>query len=497
MTAAMALTRAIGGGILPAFTHMGAVSGGSWFAVQLVYGEQFYNDVLNPQLPIEAVVVDWGARYSEAFESAVQLEVPWAVTVSSNSECEKAEAFVENVLVPLVAKGIDLPGQHWLPFTTALLYPFVPGIENGTFATMRASGLATVKLVQGAALAPDAWIGPLNDSTAYDLRGITVDGGGDSLQGRHSIIPLAHVSSATSAGEWLLPADGLSSAGVPFTLPADPLVAEVSSASSSAYGYFSSPTLVEQMLGPGGVDASDAAKAWIDACWPLGFEYLAGAMLEDGAVPPAGWLYDPQSHFPEGQAKYRYLDGCYSDDTAAAVTLGQMMADCAAGELDCSGDVPYKLLIVDDGGDWENLFSSYGVTPGTSGMSPCSPSMNTPSTTIFQETLPSNWTELALTVLQPHQEADFRATTVTSWYWRGVLTTVANDDFGVAAGQKVAVLMINAGFDDTEAIVWSAKDRAASRYFNQVYGPFAQALADAAEPVVQAWLADMNVTHIV
>merc|ERR1719174_692215 len=62
MTAGMALSRALRnlpGDALAKVTHLGGNSGGSFFTNQLLYSEEFFQNVTDPTLPLDQVVDDW------------------------------------------------------------------------------------------------------------------------------------------------------------------------------------------------------------------------------------------------------------------------------------------------------------------------------------------------------------------------------------------------------------------------------------------------------
>ena len=59
-TASMAISRAIHTvGAWNAVTHIGSVSGGSWFSSQLVHSARFWNDLSNDSLPVDTWVSAW------------------------------------------------------------------------------------------------------------------------------------------------------------------------------------------------------------------------------------------------------------------------------------------------------------------------------------------------------------------------------------------------------------------------------------------------------
>ena len=59
-------------GFFEGLTHLGGISGGSWFATQFAYSEEFYNSVtgINGDTPTEAAS-KWGETYQNAMENAI------------------------------------------------------------------------------------------------------------------------------------------------------------------------------------------------------------------------------------------------------------------------------------------------------------------------------------------------------------------------------------------------------------------------------------------
>jgi len=225
------------------------------------------------------------------------------------------------------------------------------------------TGLQTATLVQQTALPPDAWVASGSDDASLALQG------DDAEFYANTLVPVAHVQPPTGAGDFTLPT-GLSAVEAQRgkgnrktytqinTGSDGTLLLEVTSASSAAAGMMASPSMmsevVEQMF-PGVKNA--ATRAVINRCLPMGMETTASPIV---VTPDALDGYsDPDYKIGADAIEYRFIDGAYYDDVNGAAQLARMMKDCEDAEangLDCSGAVPYRMLIADDGGHWTQLF---------------------------------------------------------------------------------------------------------------------------------------------
>lgn len=236
----------------------------------------------------------------------------------------------------------------------------------------------------------------------------------------------------------------------------------------------------------------------VKLCLPLGVETQAGPLLPsetDVVDSSSGELMTP---LPSSDFLFRFIDGAYSDDTGAAMALAQMQADCRAGELDCSGDVPYRLLILDDATyePLRNLMAGRGcpnntICPADYSLSfwlPGGPAR--PSAQIFAESFPeSGWKTYA--VANAYTGEGEVTGSVTSKYWKGTLTTVDNKWYGVLGGDKVSVIYLSSNYEDSQAPMMIPANNAAT-FFQNVYAPMAVSQLSGGEPVIRKWLLEVG-----
>jgi len=240
---------------------------------------------------------------------------------------------------------------------------------------------------------------------------------------------------------------------------------------------------------------------------PLGLEAQAGPLLSpetDFVNTSSRNLMTP---LPSDAVEFRFLDGVYADDTGAAMALAQMQADCRAGELDCSGEMPYRVLILDDysydplrnlmaGSESGNCFNNT-ICPSTGFWSPAHPSAQ-----IFAESFPeSGWKTYAVADIY---DGEGKVTgNVTSKYWEGTLTTVDNKWFGVVGGDRVSLLYLSSNYLNSDIPMMipafsanSGIDKLprvnASTFFKNVYAPMAVSQLIGGEPVIRKWMAEVG-----
>jgi hypothetical protein len=515
MVQAMAFSSAISN--WSTVSHLTSNSGGNWFASQFVYSNGFYSKVTDPNVDIGEVVAAWGANWestvAEAMDANLEVFTVFDAATSRVPPCPKAAEIIETVIVPL-SNSIGLPGAKWMPFNALLLGHEIPDIASLRYGDRDMSGLATATLVQQTALPPDVWT---SGKATASLAVTSTDGhAGTDFNTSHATLPLAHVVRPSGASKWYagsnvdiisrVTGSGRHEEASKLPLldsPEPPLLLEVASASSSCYGGLGSPMMVDALV--------KEMLPWsqqkvANMCLPLGIETQAAPLLPpemDIVNSSSGKLMAP---LPSDDVEFRFLDGCYADDTGAAMALAQMQADCRAGELDCSGEVPYRLLILDDSrGPLRNLMA--GSKSGNCPNNTICPSAGFwypahPSAQIFAESFPeSGWKTYV--VADTYTEEGKVMGNVTSKYWKGTFTTVDNKWFGVLGGDKVSVIYLSSSYENSDAPMMipaysanSGIDKLpkvnASTFFQNVYAPMAISQRSGGEPVIRKWLAEVG-----
>ena len=483
MTQAMGMTRALASiDALDQITHVGSNSGGNWFSSQLFYSAPFYGNLTDTSVDLGEFITFWGSEYAAAMAAAMDSGAAWANVFDAGTFskahplCSATAEYVAK-LGPLLA-GRDLPVWVWMPYIAAMLKPWIDDIETATYSTRAMTGLTTATLVQQTTLAPDAYLD--NDvlatrSIAY-RENYTVQTNSTSY-----VVPLGHVCppSATTGGDqpgWLLNSQVAELSAVtdardaqPYNLlaPRDPLIAEIASASSSAMGLFASPAMLEEWA-PG-------SNHPFDDCWPLGVETLSGPMLVANAVLPTG---DAALTYTADASNtlYRYMDGALSDNSNAAMTLGRMQAECSAnGGVGCEDG--FRMIIA--GGDCQSTLFYDASRPPGSFIGPDDGGYNNPIPTIFAEAQPAESTFAVYASVDLYNNGSRSDAT----YWRGTLTTVDNEWYGVAGGSSVELLYFTGIYDTMEA-----PGKHTEEYFAHFYAQTAPAQAAGAAPILQQFL---------
>lgn len=481
MTQAMGMTRALASiGALDQITHVGSNSGGNWFASQLFYSPAFYGNLTDLSVDLAAFVTLWGSEYGAAMTAAVDSGALWATVFDAGTFnaahplCSATAAFVEEV-GPFFA-GRDLPAWVWLPYVAAMLKPWIADVEVATYGTRAMTGLATATFVQQTTLAPDVYL----DNDVLATRSIAyADGYAPNTNSSSYVLPLGHMCPPTVSGGapgWLINAQVTEVTAVtnarhaqPYNLlaPRDPLIVEVAAASSSAMGLLASPTMCEEWV-PGD-------KHPLSNCWPLGFETLGAPMLVAGYALPTG---DAMLTYSTDATNvlYRYMDGALADNSNAAMTLGRMQAECAAnGGVGCEDG--FRMIVACDSCQ-ETLFYDASLPPGTF-IGPTDGGFNSPVPTIFAEARPPDEAfTIYATVDLYHNGSRADAS-----YWRGTMTTVANEWYGVAGGATVELLYFTGMYDVMDVAGLNAEE-----IFAHFYAQTSAAQAAGAAPILQAFM---------
>lgn len=169
-------------GFIDQMTHLGGISGGSWFATQFAYSEEFYESVtgINGDSPTEAAT-NWGKTYKAAMKAATQeLVTPFtagdlsaacfATQPISNTTNTTFEDVFENFMDQVV-ETLYFPAPQYLYYVSSFLDPFIPESNSTSFDKTRGGVDAT--LVIGVSLGPDAYD---NDgTTTVSLEGWNTD----------------------------------------------------------------------------------------------------------------------------------------------------------------------------------------------------------------------------------------------------------------------------------------------------------------------------------
>ena len=459
----------------PSVTHLGSGSGGSWFSSQFCFSQSFYEAVVSESPSISGVVAQWGEAYAnrllaEQHNSSGVHPLP--------GHCHVFAAAVDGIM----NKAFDLakmPSSKWYPYTISILKGTIGGVDAGRTYEER-TGLKTATLCQMASLPPDAYVGSADGSISSV--GVRVDG----REIQYSV-PLGFAADPLGNVEWSDHSNyTLGPTLLPLPLPANPTIGTVTAASSAAMGAICSKTMVEQLV------AHIFDFAVRDCLWETDLEALA--------VPTDG--SGSKAIFPQS---YRFLDGGYTDNSAAAMAIARMQRDCdfggdgnggGSGNLDCSA-MP-RLVIVDHdakgdtsiGPQKSEFFSSsrlFQPPAGTATINHWSAVQTdkflAPLATVFNEPFPP------LSAFQSYSAGG------VSKFWNGTLTTVDNAFYGVTGGQRVRVALFSPLFNepltpalDEHGILTHDHVAAYTALFNSTYANRAEAQAVAIRPLLHEFL---------
>ena len=258
------------------------------------------------------------------------------------------------------------------------------------------------------------------------------------------------------------------------TLPPDPSLLEVTASSSAAGGPLGSPSLLfAQSWAPAG----SAGQCFISNCLRNLFKDLAIAQVGMSSAND-----DPS---------YRFIDGGFVENTAIASTLAKVMSDHPT-DSHLGKFIHFDLDVTFGENRAQALFSIPGETCNTPGglcldsFAPGQHNANNvgrPVSTIFSNTWPTEdeWTEYT-------SWTDKDGLSVSSYYWRGHVTTIENRFYGVQAGKTLELLVFSLNHPSADLII--AGGHVGADLWGSVYGPIAAAQAQGATPVITAFLAD-------
>jgi len=424
MNDAFAVARSISraGPLWPLITHIGSISGGSWFSTQLLASPTLLAEVSGPR-PIDEVVSAWGAAYGARLEESLNLGALWTwMPVQTSSICP-GEAF-QKIIETYLDKALIFPAQDWTAYIGVLLSASVPpgSVGNLTLDASQRAVLPTATLVQGTTMPVDAYTVGFNTSDIKEqyemLLTLSDEKSTAAFTDAHSVLPLFYVAPAqgsSTSGGWITHADAQSlelrekggSAKKPAEtilaqLPPRPSIALTAAASSSFLGWAASNTAVSDLLDaalPGKKKA--ALRTAIKQCLPFGLQRQASAYFEGtdrvSNVPLP--ITEEMLMATDAKIVYRLLDGGVSENTGIAQTVGRMQAECDAEAAELICDEPPRLLAVNtdegpssSGTNLKYLFSGGDLSGGKTGSGDYQPGtldfVNAPSRAIFAEAFP-------------------------------------------------------------------------------------------------------------
>jgi len=498
-------------------THLGGNSGGSYFGSLFMYSESFYRNVTGSSIPLKKIVDDYMHQHVQALADLADGKTKEFGSPHHLHLDEGCPSL--NAIVPRAIQGIEgiaeFPYFKLLPYVAAsILKNSINDVNTATYKTKNHT-LAQTTLVQVAALPPDAW-------TSYDksygrtsrvaLQATMTDGAVmDFSEGHGKALPVAFTSLNSAEHGWTYNKDIAKLSVVPqcpyegpashkslnpfrrntckkapfnpptateLALPEHPLLAELTAASGAATGFAGSPMVYKRAADSLNSALPKALRPLLDPvleqvqdCMPFGLQGMGPPMLSDG---------DNTVENSESMNKvlYRYLDGGYAENTAVPMTLAKAQSDCRdpvkSQTLDCSGDAPISLVLVNDG-DHTALSTGFGnmsagdplhslfhdsAKPVGSWVPGMWNLVDVPSPTIFAETFPGaeewmpyNEVEATRVLKMDGGHLDFKKAprNITSYVWSGVLTTVENKYYGVVGGQKVRALIFSL---DIPGVIW-------------------------------------------
>ncbi len=470
MTGSMAVARAIasvgGGSAWPRVTHLSSNSGGSWFSSMFAYDSAFHEAVVG-EGALSDVISAYATSLAEAYAARQASIATWQPRTGFFTLCAAFDVAISTVANLFINFGADVPAS-WQPYTEAVLAAADSAMPASTYSSAPRANLSAT-LIQMAALPPDAHLEISGSSASASL---LVDGGAIQYA-----VPIALAVDATGAREWrynsaaTLSVQGSSPAAL--SLPADPTIGMMTASSSAAAGCLTSSTMTGQAISP-------LAAALLGQCLPV---------LEAHGVPIDG--SSSVAVFPQS---YRLVDGGYADNSGVAMGLARLQSDCAHATVDCLVEPP-KIVLVDHGQEGDDastrkLFrmpaSQQTVLTQAGGAithwSAAIPSMLAPLATIFDADYPSS------TGFTSYGSG-------ASLYWRGTLTTLANQWYGVTGGLVVDVLILHPR--TTQQLVPAASYRVSTpaeqqQYaaaFTTEYASEAAAQAAALAPVLSSFFA--------
>ena len=473
MTTAMGIARALStvDGGWESVTHLSAISGGAWFATQLVHSRRFYDDVVNRFKPIDTVVSEWGKEFAAAVQLGIEtgrintsLRADHPVGGCSTS-CSDVSLYIE-MFVELYMTKAQYPIIDWGACVAEQLAPFIPqpsmlAADDSARQATRQGGLQTVTLIQGSALMHDSWVPKPGGGTTRATASVVMNDPAAtlSISTNQWPFPVAHVLPGpdTSFSGWYLSSEvsevNVSADGAigPLSLANAP-VGAIAASTSAAFGLVASPSAlkaairwaVNKLAGTSLAETAESSvvlqrilssEGLIDTCMPTGLHNLA--------IPMKIATQAEASSLP---TTYRLADGVFGEKNGIAFALARMQADCQAARssLDCpDGNATTLWLAATDHSpalslqklpqphDINVLFADY-PDPSRGAVVP---DWRTVPATVFADAFPSSaeWH-----VYEANEQSKL---------WYGVLTTKYNKFYGVEGGWKVRTLLLRPNLD--------------------------------------------------
>ena len=464
-------------------THVGGVSGGSWFATQFTFSEGFSEDVLGKSgMSVSQVVGKWGEGYELRMQAAIEHAILNDMSFNAGKPSRTCvagrdiQSAIDRVLNELMTV-LDWPSSNWHPYVQELLSSYDATMGHAKMDAARFGPMRHAQLITGLSLPPDSW-----DNTG--TKDTTLDLGLPKSAQAFDAFPLAYVShtngTGNDAGGWQLTSEahltltqgaGAKKVHAPLILPEAPTVAQISGGSSSAAGFLGSKQMtmnvVSSILGSMNLRPTvrTSIKNAIRACLPLGFQNTSSPVLDD----PPNALPAPS---------FRYIDGGFTETTSLGWTLSQMQMDCAspASAYDCSMGFSSMVLSAGEATlshlSLSTIFANDDNIVGEVVPSPSAAfSGDAPSNRLFAEAFPepSEWIAYSDYTTTGKDGTTKHA---ISKYWKGVVTTVDNPYYKLRAGDKVELLIFAAETPAANAVI--APGRGAGALFHRVYGPYAE-----------------------
>ena len=494
-------------GVWDQATHVGSVSGGSWFMSQLVHGGKLHDQMRDPSIPVEDIVSEWGDVFARAIHQGIRdgsIDVSMGLyNTTSPSQCSRdsdecgevvrlTSAFIEAYMYargahamhtytcahahamcihmlmcppsPPCRSLMEYPVANWEAYVDAFLAPYVSAYRISD-STMN-EGLKSVSYVVTAGLPIDAWVGGANGGRTQAGLSVEMQQHNESVDLHQEgwPLPIAHVDPAAGASfsGWYLSPDvvrvslGLrGSSHPPVELKfEDPGITSISAASSAAFGMVASPTYLKQAIlwVMRKLNLPVATEAELTASLNVQFqpggkiETCTPQQLDELAIP---FRTSPYGAGGEAPDTYRLVDGAFVENNGVALTVSRMQQDCLSGEVDCGG-AKLLTIISTDHSPAVALAKNTGGTGGAHiphSLGVLFSNFNDPS---VGGTVPA-WRQSPPTMF----EEDFP--TVHEWltyepienstFWAGELTTKRNPYYGVAAGWKIRALLLRPNLD--------------------------------------------------
>ena len=508
-------------------THLGGISGGSWFQSQFVFSKSYFESVtgINGDNVTESVS-NWGQIYEQSMHDAIEtLELQdiqftvgelapsciasWYQPNTTNGN--PANLTIEdywNMFWNELQYQTAWPASHFLFYLSKMLEPWISFPITTSYDFQNRVGFqGNATIVVGLALGPDIY----SDDGLEEATLITGEEMADMIPLHFSAPP------GKTGGEWWYygmktqpfqvaygsrravgDGDGVGGGSnanpviVDLQLNPDASIAEITTGSGSALGQLGSPTLFEtqikQALGRPQLNLTQQEQRLyfqgIEKCLPWGLQNISSQLL----VPLSTTVIDDQQGLPPWKPSYRYLDGAFAgDSTSVLATIHRIQHDCKASRYDCTTQKP-KVAVMIPGERFQfdtasRLFADCSKPDSTCG--PWSDLGTSYSPQVFAEMLPAEddpkW------ILYSNHSYQFNENFTTpyleSYVWRGDVTTVDNPFFGVEGGMVIDFVLFAGAYPKADVIIWPGYE--AGFAWSTIYAPVAQEHADSIQRLLE------------